>query len=159
MVLKSFIYFGNEVLVVMKDWQDLKKYENFLKQYLLDWAAVWHGKNRSFQQHNCSTYVSKHSEQQAYTHKANLLDWPSRVADPNLIENMCAVLPYRAYYNAHQFASVDDLRKVIYKNMDQQQDEVLQAHLNSVQRRCIFILTVKGASLKYWRLAMSSITY
>jgi transposase len=63
-----------------------------------------------FQQDNASIHGSKLTTQWFQLKEIELLSWPSRSPDLNLIENLWRILASKVYANGRQFASMKELK-------------------------------------------------
>lgn len=93
--------------------------------------------------------MSKHSIDWFASKSISLLKWPSCALDMNPIENLWAILARRVYYNPRQFSSLVELKETIFTERNGLSDEVVQAHIDSIQPRYIAVLTAQGAKPKY----------
>lgn len=144
-----FSYFEKRPLILMHGNQNSKDYKKLLEYHLLDQGTIAYGEQQNFQQDTCSIHVSKLSKNWFATKNVNLMEWPSRALDMNPVENLRMLLARQVYYNARQFGSLGELREAIFEEQEKLGDEVLHAHIDSMQRHCIAAVASQGAETKY----------
>ena len=66
-----------------------------------------------FQQDNASIHVSSASKQWFTAKKIDLLDWPAKSPDLNIIENVWSLLAKDVYDNSRQFDNISNLKRLL----------------------------------------------
>ena len=102
-----------------------------------------------FQQDNASIHVSSASKQWFTAKKIDLLDWPAKSPDLNIIENVWSLLAKDVYDNSCQFDNISQLKEAIEKAWGRLSVEKLKKLYNSCHRRMISVIQRKGNPTPY----------
>ena len=102
-----------------------------------------------FQQDNASIHVSSASKQWFTAKKIDLLDWPAKSPDLNIIENVWSLLAKDVYDNSCQFDNISQLKEAIEEAWGRLSVEKLKKLYDSCHRRMIFVIQRKGNPTLY----------
>ena len=102
-----------------------------------------------FQQDNASIHVSSASKQWFTAKKIDLLDWPAKSPDLNIIENVWSLLAKDVYDNSRQFDNISQLKEAIEKAWGRLSVEKLKKLYDSCHRRMISVIQRKGNPTLY----------
>lgn len=109
------------------------------------------GKLYTFQQDNCSIHVSKESLAKLKQLFPNVMKWPSRSPDLNIMENVWKMLSDIVYADK-QYSDSDSLWKSVLEAaeviMTSQKDKISNL-FNSMPRRCLKVVMNKGNIINY----------
>lgn len=127
------------------------EFMDFIEERVLPTIRDTFGDDFIFQQDNCSTHVSFYSYCKFIELGVELLDWPSRSPDLNIIEN-CWSLIANEVYDGKQYASASDLWPAIDRavsNINASKRDVLQKLFDSIPRRLLACVDKKGDLTHY----------
>nr|CAD2168795.1 unnamed protein product [Meloidogyne enterolobii] len=105
--------FGRLALVFVDGRMNSEAYQKLLTDNLLPLLHKFHRFKWLFQQDNASIHSSASTKRWFKENNVNVLDWPARSPDLNIIENVWGILARDVYENARQFDNVKLLREAI----------------------------------------------
>ena len=149
MIWAAFGYNRKTQIVFLKGRQKSEDYINVMRNHLLPNAENLAGENWIFKQDNASIHVSKYSKKWFSDQKINLVDWPTKSPDLNLIENLWGILLRKVYSNGRQFHSVPQLKAEIVKCWDEIPLETTQRLVDSMHQRIVKLLITNGKFIGY----------
>ena len=105
--------FGRLAIVFIEGRMNSNTYLAILEANLVPFLQKYRRLPFKFKQDNASIHVSSTSRQWFTSNKIDLLDWPAKSPDLNIIENVWSLLARDVYDNSRQFDNVSQLRKAI----------------------------------------------
>lgn len=127
------------------------EFMEFIEARVLPTIRSIFGDDFIFQQDNCSTHVSVYSSDRFAELGVELLAWPSRSPDLNIIENCWSVIAHEVY-DGRQFASEKDLWPAIDRavsHINAHKQDALQKLFDSIPRRLLDCVDRKGDLTDY----------
>lgn len=121
-----------------------KKYIKLLEETLLpkiDTNAV------VFQQDNASSHKSKETMAWIHNQNLNLINWPAKSPDLNIIENIWGVMTKRLYGNKSNFANIAELQAAILVEWDNISTDLINTLYKSFPGRLLDVICKKGCFL------------
>ena len=149
MVWGAISYYGVNQLAILEGKQDSAAYCRTLEDHLLLFAAETLGETWTFQQDNASIHRSKVTKKWFKDHKVDVLAWPAKSPDLNIIENVWGQLVRAVYPNGKQYHSRNDLIWAIGTAWFELSESYLQKLYRSIPRRLYKVLESKGKSIDY----------
>ena len=136
-------------LAVLNGKQNALIYKQTSEDYLLPFADQELGEIWVFQQNGASIHRAYAVQEWFNEEHIVVMDWPAKSPDLSPIENLWAILARKVYQNQRQFRDVDKLQKCVMDSWDAIDEDVLENLIKSMQKRCIEVLSRKGAKTKY----------
>lgn len=122
--------------------------ENFVAPFLNN---KFEGQNYYFQQDNCSIHVSKKSIPRLKNLFPNILEWPSRSPDLNIMENVWKMISDHVY-DKKQYDRADELWRAVQNAaeylMENNREKIRNLFI-TMNKRCIEVIKHKGNMTKY----------
>ena len=106
-------YYGLSDLIVIKGNQDSKGYCETLEAGLLDIAATKFGETFTFQQYSAAVHQSRHTRKWLADRNMDVMRWPAKSPDLNIIENLWGILSRAVYKHGRHFECLEDLMECI----------------------------------------------
>jgi len=141
--------FGRLALVFIDGRMNSNTYLAMLESNLVPFLHKYHRLKFKFQQDNASIHVSAVSKQWFAAKKIDLLDWPAKSPDLNIIENVWSILARDVYDNARQFNNVSELKTAIEGAWGRLTVEKLKKLYDSCHRRIISVIQRHGNTTPY----------
>ena len=107
--------FGRLSLVFVEGRMNSNSYLTMLEANLVPFLQKYRRLKFIFQQDNASIHVSSASKRWFTAKKIDLLDWPAKSPDLNIIENVWSLLAKDVYDNSRQFDNISQLKEAIEK--------------------------------------------
>ena len=111
----AIFYYGAANLVRLKDNQDSVEYCQTFQYVLLPFVADMLGETCTFQQVNASIHRSKYTKKWFGEKNIDVIEWPSRSPDLNIIKNNWGLLARKFYANGRHFKDLESLTDVVGK--------------------------------------------
>lgn len=124
-------------------------YCSILQDSLFPGADRNFSNNWVFQQDNSSVHSSKHTKSWLESFEVDVLDWPAKSPDLNIIENVWGQLARAVYADGKQYASVADLEVNVRDAWDAIDLSYLKNLYRSIPKRLISVLERKGRITDY----------
>ncbi len=121
-----------------------------LTQCLLPFAAEDGHRHWIFQQDNASCHRSKFTKGYLFDNDVDVLPWPARSPDFNIIENLWGII-FRddIYKDSKQYADKEELKVAIQKAWNNIEIHTIRNLFDSMHKRCIRVLERSGRKTKY----------
>ena len=150
MIHLTVSYDGPIILNEIKGRIDSEKYIELLEERVLSIIDL-HYSRSSFiwQQGNASIHVSKSSREFFEKQHINVLDWPARSPDLNIVENMFSYISRRVYSDNREFSSPNELWDEISDGVTNIPKEYIDSLYNSVGKRFCEVLLGQGRATEY----------
>ena len=132
-------------LVIIKGYLRSEQYIKILNDTLLPYIDEF----EVFQQDNAPPHVSKQTKQWMEENNINILSWPPRSPDFNIIENCWGWLSNQVYANGQQYHSKDELISAIKDKWNNMDHDVIKNLYKSIPKRLVECLKVHGRLTKY----------
>lgn len=126
-----------------------QQYCNILQYFLLPKADRLFGENWTFQQDNSSVHSSSYTKQWMESNDIDLLDWPAKSPDLNIIENVWGQLARDVYADGKQYENVKDLENAIWVAWSKIEISYIRTLYRSLPNRLISVIERKGALTDY----------
>lgn len=149
MIWASFGWHGKTEIVFLEGRIDAKKYQETLKNHLLNNGAEIGGENWIYQQDNAPIHKAKVTIAWLKRQNIRLLPWPALSPDLNPIENLWGLLVRKVYRDGRQFRTKEELKKAIIASWNEIRDEELQKLVTSMPDRIFQVIRLNGAKTKY----------
>lgn len=149
MVWAAIGYNGKTELVFINGKQNSIKYKETLIKYLIPFTTQITGDEWVFQQDNCPFHVSNYMKQWFIDENIDVIDWPALSPDLNIIENLWSELTRRVYANGRQFATVEDLRRVLIEEWEGIPKVYVQKLFDSMDNRIFEVIKSNGQTIDY----------
>ena len=81
--------------------------------------------------------------------KVNILDWPSRSPDLNLMKNLWGLLIRKVYKNWTQFQTTSSLKVAITKAWEEITSEDRKVLVDIIEQRIFHVIQNSGGPIKY----------
>ncbi|CDF36022.1 unnamed protein product [Chondrus crispus] len=140
---------GTSHLVRVQGTMDSTQYCSVLEEDLLPFAADNLGEQWTFQKDGASCHRSKYTKAWLDSKNVNLLDWPAKSPDLNIIENVWGLLARRVYAHGRQFDNLEDLADCIIDCWCSITEQYLGKLYDSLPRRLVEVLEKKGGPTSY----------
>lgn len=130
---------------------DSTQFMNFFELDILPHLTTCTDGQFILQQDQAPAHVSAYSRRKFADLGVELLPWPSRSPDLNIIENVWSMLA-RIVYDNRQYANSDDLWSAIdaaATEININQREALESLFKSIPKRLLACVELKGALTKY----------
>ena len=131
--------------------QNSVKYEQMLRNHVVPYLRQALDDDFVFQQDNCAIHISRRMMEFFDEVGFNLLEWPSRSPDLNIIENVWSMLSSHVY-DGPQPRNLAELEQRIYSAVDHLNSEkkgtILHLYDSMINRICD-ILKSDGKKIKY----------
>lgn len=113
MLWSACFFYGLSNLVFCKGNMNSKKYFKLLEKEMLLFAAETSGEYFTFQKDGASLYRSDYTTQWLKDRNVDVLLWPAKSSDLNIIKIFWRLLARRVYANERQCADVGTLSEVV----------------------------------------------
>ena len=124
-------------------------YVKVLYDGLGEWMDQFRCKNLIFQQDNAAVHTAKTVKNYFATKNIDVLPWPARSPDLNIIENCWGELSRRVFSEGRQFDHVADLKLAISEEWEKLDISVIQNLYDSLPRRMVEVLKNHGGGTHY----------
>lgn len=121
-----------------------KKYQEILEKELL---PIYNINLSVFQQDNAPPHKSKDTTKFLKDKGINVLDWPSKSPDLNIVENIWGILSKAIYTNTINYQSIPALKEAIKTQWDLISLETINNLYESFPNRLMDVLSRKGGFL------------
>jgi transposase len=146
MVWAAFCGNKKSVLKFLVGKQDSVAYVSTLETHLLPFIDA---EIQIFQQDNAPIHKSQYTMRWLEAQNIEVLDWPALSPDLNPIENVWGIMTQHVYAGGRQYYSVEQLKKAILKAWDAITPETLEALTLSMRKRCVQLISKRGAYISY----------
>ena len=102
-----------------------------------------------FQQDNAPVHVSKVTKQWLDQHNIQILEWPARSPDLNIIENLWAKMSNDIYSGGVQYTTKEHLIKAINFSWNNLEQTFIENMYNSIPMRILQCIECKGGQTDY----------
>lgn len=143
---------GASKLVFVKTTMNSQGYCSVLDEALLPLLEEKYGRDDEqalFQQDNASIHTSRFTRQWMDDCDIDLLPWPAKSPDLNVIENVWGWLVLEVYENNRQFETVSDLKEAIAHAWEKITPRRLKNLIESVPRRLADCIRNHGGATRY----------
>ena len=145
----AIAYNGASNIAVINCNLSSEKYCEVLTKCLLPFAAEVCLQDWIFQQDNASCHKSNHTKCFLADNYVDVLPWPARSPDLNIIENLWGILVRDVYKDCRQFGSKKELKDAIHKSWDEISIETIQKLFDSIPNCCMSVIERNGRKIKY----------
>ena len=102
-----------------------------------------------FQQDNASCHRSKYTKSFLFDNEVDVLPWPARSPDLNIIENLWGIIVRDIYKDSKHYGSKDELKVAIMEAWNNIPVSTLHSLYESMHNRCVSLIEREGRKLKY----------
>ena len=149
MVWAAIGFTGRTELVFIDGHLNAASYKDILQRYLIPFAERIAGPEWIFQQDNCSVHTANLVKQWMAAENMEVLPWPSRSPDLNIIENMWGALVRRVYGNCKQYSSIPELKSALISIWEVIEQEYIQTLVHSMKNQIFELITKGGNKINY----------
>lgn len=140
---------GRTSLIFLKGKQNHTEYIEQLKSHLLPYGPQLGGENWTFQQDGATIHTAKAVKKWFKDNNINVLDWPSKSPDMNIVENVWASLTKKVYEGGRQFETVHELQETLELEWEKFCQVEIQNLYNSMPKRIFELIKSKGDKTSY----------
>ena len=126
-----------------------EKYCQVFTNLLLPFSSEECPENWIFQNDNASCHEIKYTVEFLSDNFVDTLPRPARSPDPNVIENMRRILVRDVYKDCLQFASKEELKKVIHEAWNEISITTIRKLFDSMHKRCISVIERNGGKINH----------
>ena len=105
--------------------------------------------NVLFQQDNAAALIAKVTQELVCSEGLDVLPWPAKSPDLNIVEDIRGWLLRRVYYGFRKFENVDDLKECITFEWEKLTEELIVKYVDSMPRHCRDVLIARGGTREY----------
>ena len=142
-------YTGVSDIAVINSRLNSEKYCEVLSKCLLSFGANECHNSRIFQQDNAPCHSSSHTKAFLAGNYVDVLRWPARSPDLNMIENVWGILVRDVHKDCKQNGSKEELKEAIRKSWEKFSVDTVQKLYDSMSKRCISVIECGGRKVKY----------
>ena len=102
-----------------------------------------------FQQDNAPAHTAKKTKDMFLSEGLDVLPWPAKSVDLNIIENIWGWLVRRVSHGFRQFETVEVLKQCITFEWEKLSNETIIKYVDSMPRRCRDVVLARGGPTKY----------
>lgn len=124
-------------------------YTNMLETHLLPFVGQICDSPAIFQQDNAAIHNSRQTRAWLSDQNLEILDWPSRSPDMNIIENVWGYLSRKVYANGHQFLTKQELIAAIEREWYNLDQSYIQSLFLGMNNRIFELVRANGNCTKY----------
>lgn len=117
--------------------------------YLLPFARRVYSTKWIFQQDTASIHTASVAKNWFKENNIDVMQWPSRSADPNRTENIWGVLSPAVYAGGKQFKDVGELKTCVLEEWNRLRYELLYDLNRSMAKCCADVITNHDAKISY----------
>lgn len=131
--------------------QNSRKYKDMLSIFAVPYIRQKLGNDFIFQQDNCPVHTSAEIMEFFDNQGIDILEWPSRSPDLNLIENVWSDLS-RIVYDGPQPKNLKELEKLIdnaVTTLNRERTDFISSLYDSMYDRCLKVISTKGSKIRY----------
>ncbi|KAF8795258.1 Transposable element Tc3 transposase like protein [Argiope bruennichi] len=143
MVWLAVGYGGRTSLVFLNGRQKYTDYIQVLN------ASDMGGEEWKFQQDGASIHTATGVKDWFLTNNVDVLQWPAKSPDLNIVENIWAMLVRRFYADGRQFDSQTQLREALNDSWDNFCQTEIQTLYNSLPNRIFEVIKANGKTIPY----------
>ena len=149
MIWGAISFYGLSIMVTVEGNMNSEGYCRYLEDYLLPFAAETLGDNWVFQQDGAACHRSKYTMQWLDSKGVDVLAWPAKSPDLNIIENVWGHLARAVYGSGRQFETTFELEQEVRKRWNEISEEYIENLYNSITRRLVKVIEKKGDATGY----------
>lgn len=124
-------------------------YVKLLNDQFLPFFKSLRRRNLTFQQDNARPHTAHRTIEWFNSKKINVMPWPARSPDLNIIENLWSTLSRVVYANGKQFDTISDLKTAILKATSELDSEYVQNLYQSLPNRMYETINRNGKYTHY----------
>ena len=145
MVWGGISFYGSSELEGIQGTQDSESYCEVPETTCIPWAAETCGEEWVFQHDGASTHRSNYTKNYLKSKKVEVLPWPAKSPDLNIIENVWRVMARKVYEDGRQFSNVEELGEKILDAWDSITVEYFEKLYESLSKRFFKCDSSKGS--------------
>lgn len=149
MIWGAISYVGTLELTRVKGNMDSTGYCRVLERALLAPAADALGENWTLMHDGASVHRSEHTRMWLENRDIEVLDWPAKSPDINIIENVWGMMARAVYKDGKQYADLRELAEAVTDAWLAIDEEVIRNLYYSIPRRLVSVIAKKGCMTKY----------
>ncbi|GIY72297.1 transposable element Tc3 transposase [Caerostris darwini] len=149
MVWLAVGYGGRTSLVFLNGRQKHRDYIQVLNSEFLPYGSDLGGEEWKFQQDGASLHTATGVKNWFLTNNVDVLPWPAKSPDLNIVENIWAMLVRRVYADVRQFDSLTQLREALNDSWDNFCQTEVQSLYNSLPNRIFEVIKANGKNIPY----------
>jgi len=149
MVWGCISWYGKGELEGIETTLDSERYCEVLEGTLLPFAAETFGERWTLQHDGASVHRSKHTVGFLETKGVDVLPWPAKSPDLNIIENVWGMLARAVYKDGRQFKDREELGHVIVDCWEALGEDYIRNLYKSIPSRLLAVIEKCGGPTKY----------
>lgn len=139
---------GKTEISVLEGRQNSEKYIKTLHDYMLPMLEANREQNLILQQDGATIHTSGKTMQWITSQNIEVLPWPAKSPDLNIIENVWGMLARSVYLGGKQYNTVNELKNAIVRSWSQIDQNYINKLVDGMTDRCIDVLSHHGAHIK-----------
>ncbi|GBM06396.1 Transposable element Tc3 transposase [Araneus ventricosus] len=149
MVWAAFSFSGQVGLAFLDGRQNSPKYIETLEDHLMPFAENIGGRNWQYQQDDAPIHYSNATKNYLNSKNVAVLEWPPMSPDLNPIKNVWRNMSRKVYENGRQFYSMNALNTAIESVWYNQEPEILQTLIMTMEKRVCNVILRNRKTLNY----------
>lgn len=142
-------YFGRTDIICIEGKMNSKRYVNLIKEQISKHARFITNGRFIFQHDNASVHRAKIVEAYFSSEKIQVLPWPARSPDLNIIENCWGELARAVYKNGRQYDNIQQLKEVIVEEWNNLPQDTIKKLYKSLPNRVVEVVENRGCYTHY----------
>lgn len=149
MVWAAIGYRKNTEIQFLTTPMNAKSYVNILNNIILKHGKSMTGGRFIFQHDNAKVHTARLVSSWFEEHNIEVLKWPARSPDLNIIESVWGRLARKVYENSRQFSNVNELKKAIIDSWQQIPQNFIKELYNDIPKRIFETIRLNGKCTRF----------
>lgn len=148
MLWGAMSWYGLSDLCVIHGRMNSEQYCEVLERCLLPFAEQNCPEGWIFQHDNAPCHASQYTKTWCSDNYVDVLPWPAKSPDLNIIENLWGILVRMVYKNFKQFSNVEELKEEIIRCWSNIPNETIKRLYKAMLKRCVAVIEQHGKKIK-----------